>query len=255
MQLYSDLAMALDPTLLFRHVVGSDPDDWQSDFLNVATLTEESKLLALIGRQAGKTRVVSVVSTYWACYDYAVSPLTVIASGSLSQSQEVGRAVFAGIRSVVGAEGVKSENMTRLELRNGARVICLPCSDTVRGLSNARIIADESQLLDETFFAALEPMGAVCKVPKFIVLGTATSRQTKFFQYYDSKTFHVWERRSDQCPRISKKFLQEKRESLGDVLYGAEFECKWIQDGAQAISDELLEAAINRDYVPLEAQK
>lgn len=255
MQIYSDLAMALNPTLLFEKVVGSAPDDWQADFLNVATQTDESKLLALIGRQAGKTRVTSVVAAYWACFDYAISPLTVIASGSLSQSQEVGRAVFNGIRSVVGAEGVKSENMTRLELRNGARVVCLPCSDTVRGLSNARIIADESQLLDESFFAALEPMGAVCKVPKFIVLGTATSRQTKFYQYWSSNTFHTWERRSDQCPRISKKFLQEKRESLGDVLYGAEFECKWIQDGAQAIADDLLEAAIDHTYVPLESQK
>src|SRR5579862_860931 len=237
MSLASDLGYALDPCRLFEKAVGSRPDDWQKELLLAATSGPESKVLALVGRQGGKSRCVSIAAAWAAAFSPYPPSLTVIGSGSLSQSQELGRAVFAAIRAI-DPEGVKSENLTRIEMRNGSRVVCLPCSETVRGLSNAAlIICDEAQLLEQSFFQALEPMGAVAKNPKLVILGTATSRATKFYQYYASGDFKVFERRSDQCPRISKEFLADKLKTLGPLLYGAEFENKWIDDASQIISD------------------
>lgn len=126
---YETLALALDPALLFKKAVGSDPDDWQAELLYAATTGDESKILALIGRQVGKSRVVSVVAAHHAIF--SPGSLTVVGSGSLGQSQELGRQVFSAIRAV-DPDGVKAENLTRVELRSGARVICLPASETVR---------------------------------------------------------------------------------------------------------------------------
>ena len=249
--LANNLAHALDPALLFKRAVGSDPDDWQKELLFAATSGPDSKILALIGRQVGKSRVVSVAAAHHAMFSPYPPSLTVIGSGSLSQSQELGRQVFAAIRAI-DPEGVRSENLTRIELRSGSRVICLPCSETVRGLSNAAlIIADEAQLLEASFFQALEPMGAVAKNPKLIILGTATSRATKFFQYYDSGDFTVFEKRSDECPRISKQFLADKLKSLGPLLYGAEFENKWIDDASSLFSSQMIDAAMSDEVRPL----
>ncbi len=254
MSLATNLSYALDPCRLFEKAVGSPADDWQKELLLAATSGPESNLLALIGRQTGKSRVVSVAAAWAALFSPYPPSLTVIGSGSLSQSQELGRAVFGAIRAI-DPNGVKSENLTRIEMANGSRVVCLPNSETVRGLSNAAlIICDEAQLLEASFFTALEPMAAVAKNPKFIVLGTARSRATKFYEFYKSGTFKVFERRSDQCPRISKEFLAEKLASLGPLLYGAEFENKWIDDDAQVIGDDLLEAAVNNDYIPLQCR-
>lgn len=254
MSLANDLRYALDPCRLFEEAVGSPPDDWQKELLLAATLGPESKVLALVGRQAGKSRCVSVAAAYHALFSPYPPSLTVIGSGSLNQSVELGRQVFSAIRAI-DPEDVKSENLTRLELVNGSRVVCLPNSETVRGLANAAlIICDEAQLLEPSFFQALEPMGAVAKDPKFVVLGTATSRATKFYEFYKSGTFKVFERRSDQCPRISKQFLAEKLASMGPMLYGAEFENRWISDETQVIGDDLLDAAVNNDYVPLQCR-
>jgi len=246
------LAYSLDVVSFAKAATGLDLDDWQQELALAATSGDESKLLCLIGRQVGKSRAVSVVAAYHALY---LSTLTVVASGSLTQSQELGRQIFSAIRAV-DPDGVKSENLTRLELRSGARVICLPQSETVRGLSDAQcVIADEAQLISAEMFAALEPMQAVSKRPKFLVLGTCTSRATKLHEYYKSGDFKVFERRSDQCPRISKQFLADKLKSLGPLLYGAEFENKWIDDATQIVSDELLDAAINTEYVPIQCQR
>jgi hypothetical protein len=251
---FENLAWALNPVAFAKAATGLDLDDWQKELLLDATVGDESKILALIGRQSGKSCVVSVVAAYWAMFCHDESPLTVIGSGSLSQSQELGRSVFSAIRAV-DPEGVKSENLTRIELRNGSRVVCLPCSETVRGLSHARLVLDEMQLLEPGFLGAVEAMGAITKKPKFICLGTATSRATKFYEYYKSGDFKVFERRSDQCPRISKEFLADKLKSLGPLLYGAEFEHKWIDDGAQIVSDALLDAAVNDSYTPIQCMK
>lgn len=250
---FENLAYALDPVAFAKAATGLDLDDWQKELLLDATVGDQSKILALIGRQTGKSRVVSVVAAYWALFGHDEAPLTVIGSGSLSQSQELGRQVFSAIRAV-DPEGVKSENLTRIELRNGSRVIALPCSETVRGLSHARLICDEFQLLEPNFLAAIEGMGAITKKPKYICLGTATTRTTQFYTYYKSGDFKVFERRSDQCPRISKEFLADKLKSLGPLLYGAEFENKWIDDGAQVVSDELIEASIDNDYIPFQCR-
>ena len=128
--------------------------------------------------------------------------------------------------------------------------------ETVRGLSNAAlVIVDESQLVEPAMWAAMEPMQAIAKNPKLVVLGTAFTRATKFYEYYKSGDFKVFEQRADQCPRISKEFLADKMKSLGPQLYAAEFENKWLDDNAQMVSDELFDAAIDLDYLPLELLK
>lgn len=246
-----NLAYALDPAAFAKAATSLDFDDWQQELLLLATQSDESRILCLAGRQTGKSKLVSVVAAYWGIFDNEASPLTVVASGSLSQSQELGRSCFAAIRAI-DPDGVKSENMTRLELKNGHRIVCLPCSETVRGLANARIICDEAQLLDASFFAALEPMGAVTKKPKFIVLGSATTRATHFYKLHQSGLFRVFERRSDQCPRISAQFLSDLLKSLGPSLYNAEACNVWLDSDSQMVSDELLAAAIDNDYTPLE---
>ena len=177
-------------------------------------------------------------------------------SSALSQSQELGRSIFGAIREVVDDSDVQQQNLTRVEMASGSRIICLPCSETVRGLSNAAlVIVDESQLVEPAMWAAMEPMQAVAKNPKLIVLGTAFTRATKFYEFYKSGDFKVFEQRADQCSRISKQFLEDKKKSLGPLLYAAEFENKWIDDASQMISDDLLDASIDNDYIPLECLK
>jgi hypothetical protein len=251
------IACALDPILFWRIATGlSSIDDWQRDLLLAATVGDESKILALVGRQGGKSRIVSVAAAWRAIFGPHQPALVLVASGSQKQSIEMGSLIFSAIHLAdPSGEMIEAENMSTIRLRTGGRVICAAQSDSIRGVANVgTLLMDEAQLILPPMWAATEPAQAVAKDRKLLVLGTATSRATKFYEHYKSGTFRVFEKRSDQCPRISKEFLAEKRKSLGEILYAAEFENRWIEDGAQAISDELLEAAIDRSYVPLQVQ-
>jgi hypothetical protein len=248
-----NLAFALCPELLFERVVKAAPDPWQCSLLRAATSSDpaDRKILCLAGRQVGKSKAVSVVAAHHALF--SPGSLTVVGSSALTQSQELGRSIFGAIREVVDDSEVEQQNLTRIEMASGSRIVCLPCSESVRGLSNAAlVIVDESQLVEEAMWAAMEPMQAVAKNPKLIVLGTAFTQATKFYHYYKSGDFKVFEQRADACPRISPQFLEDKKKSLGPLLYAAEFENKWIDDASQMVSDDLLEAAVDDSYIPLE---
>jgi hypothetical protein len=240
LSLASNLAMSLAPELLFERVVGSPPDAWQRDLLNC----QDSKIAVLASRQVGKSRTTSVVAAHHAIY--SPGSLVVVGSASLAQSQELGRSIFSAIREV--EPEVVAQNLTRIELHNGSRVICLPASESVRGLANCSLlIIDEAARVEPPMFAALEPMQATAKNPRLILLSTPRARIGKFFEYWTGGDFTRFEARAEDCPRISKQFLASQLKNLGPMMFNCEYGLQWLDDQGALFSDEPIQAALE-DY-------
>jgi hypothetical protein len=92
--------------------------------------------------------------------------------------------VLRKVREMVlkaGAE-LKTDNVFRLELANGSRVLALPGThESIRGLTvDAWIVADEAAQLDPAIMAALHPMRTQCPNARFAMLSTAWSRTDPF---------------------------------------------------------------------------
>ena len=84
--LHDDLIYALDP-VEFSRAIGIDPDPWQSEVLR----SENKRLLLNCCRQSGKSITTSTKALHTALYK--PQSLTLIASPSLRQSQELFRKI------------------------------------------------------------------------------------------------------------------------------------------------------------------
>ncbi|MGB8685305.1 MAG: terminase family protein [Candidatus Binatus sp.] len=240
MQIYSDLAMALDPALLFARVIGAEPDEFQREILTGT----DPRVLACCGRGTGKSAATAIAAAHQALY--APGSLTIVGSPSLNVSQELGRKIFQAIKTV-DAETVQ-ENLSRIELRNGSRVIVLPASEKTRGLHGCELlIIDEGQLVEPEMFSVLEPFQSTAKNPRKIVLGTPKAKIGKFWEYFSNGQYKVLKVRSTECSRISKEFLEAQLAALGPHEFAQEYEAEFQDPTSAVFSSSLIDAA-TRDY-------
>lgn len=245
--LSTDLARALDPELFAADCGFDRLDAWQAELLS----TVSQKALLLCARQTGKSTVTSIVALHEMIY--AAPALVLHVSPSLSQSQELFRKCREMHTALDGAPEIFAESALRLELKNGSRVVSLPGSETtVRGYSAAAmVIVDEAARVGDDLLAAVRPMLATSN-GRFIALTTPAGRRGWFFDAWQNGT--GWQKLSvtaAECPRISQEFLDEQRAELGDLMFRQEFENAFVDDGAQVISSELIEAALRDDVSPL----
>src|SRR5690349_15479499 len=125
----------------------------------------------------------------------------------------------AGVKLVV-------DNVYRIELENGSRVLALPATDdTVRGLTvTGWIIADEAARLPAVLIAALRPMRARCPAARFVMISTAWSRTDQFWLAWSSD--QNWQRIKatiEEHPDIIPKDFLDKERSQGDDYFKREY--------------------------------
>jgi hypothetical protein len=182
----------------------------------------------LAARQAGKSQVAAALALRVALLRRRA--LVLLLSPSLRQSAELFRKVldlFGALRRPVG---VRAESALRLELANGSRVLSLPESErTVRGFSAVNLlVADEASRISDDLYRAIRPMLATSG-GALVALSTPFGRRGWFFRAWDEEP--DWRRvrvKAEECPRISREFLEEERRTLGERYYSQEYGCEFV---------------------------
>ena len=176
-----EAAYRVNPALWMHEVLGITPHDWQRTFL---LAPRGASIAVLTARQVGKTTAAAAGMAHSAVF--MPGSLSVIACPSQNQSAEALRKV----RDMVMMAGAKltTDNVFRLELANGSRVLALPhAQETVRGLTvDAWIVADEAAQLDPDIMGALHPMRTQCPHARLAMLSTAWSRTDPFWSVWDN---------------------------------------------------------------------
>ena len=177
MNTHREVAYRVNPALWMQDVLGIPPHDWQKTFL---LAPQGASIAVLTARQVGKTTAAAVGMAHSAVF--MPGSLSVVACPSQNQSAEALRKV----RQMVLMAGAKlaTDNVFRLELANGSRVLALPgTQESIRGLTvDSWIVADEAARLDPDIMAALHPMRTQRPDARFAVLSTAWSRTDPFSQ-------------------------------------------------------------------------
>lgn len=170
-----EVAYRLDPALWMQDVLGIKPHNWQKTFLRAP---RGSSVCVLSARQVGKTTAAAAKMAHVAIF--MPGSLSVIACPAQSQSAEALRKVR---QMVIKAGASTNDNVYKLELDNGSRVIALPGThESIRGLTvEGLIVADEAAQLDPAIMAALHPMRTQCPNAQFVMLSTAWSRNDPFW--------------------------------------------------------------------------
>lgn len=245
---WSDDAVDPIPRLEFALAGGIEPDPWQE----LVLASEEKKLLFNCCRQAGKSTVAAVLADWEAVY--VPGTLVLMLAPSLRQSGELFRTCLGILKSVdVPVPSIVQESALRVELENGSRIIALPGSEsTTRGYSGAGlVIIDEASRVPDELITAVRPTLATTN-GRLVCLSTPAGRRGFFWAEWSVGM--GWERTkitADDCPRISKEFLEDERRMLGEHAYRQEYECEFLDADTAVFSSEMIEAALSDEVQPL----
>jgi len=235
MQGLTSLQMRLD-RVRFARACGLDaPDPWQGLMLR----STHPRVIANCHRQSGKSTVAALVALHQALF--TPSSLALLLSPTLRQSSELFRKCLDVYRALGRSEPAEAESALRLELENGSRIISLPGKEgTVRGISKVKLlIIDEASRVPDELYKAVRPMLAVSG-GRLILLSTPFGTRGFYYEeYLRREKWDYYEVPAEECPRISKEFLEEEKETMGEWWFEQEYHCKFLsgQDAAFRIED------------------
>lgn len=246
--LANDLALALDPVQLSLRA-GIRPDPWQVDVLR----STAPRLLLNCCRQSGKSTTSATLAVHTTVYQ--PNSLVVLLAPSLRQSLELFKKCLAVFQVLGRSVPTESETKLSIELDNGSRVVTLPGRDdsTIRGFSSvALLIVDEAARVDDRVYQSVRPMLAVSG-GRLIAMSTPWGQRGWWYSEWE-RGGSTWERievPASACPRISAEFLDEERRSLGPLVFGSEYECRFVDNDNAVFRSEDIDAALTDAVLPL----
>lgn len=244
--LKDDLRHALDPACFAIEKLDFKPDPWQLQVLR----WPGKRLLLNCSRQSGKSTTTAIIALHRALF-YPRS-LILLVSSSMRQSGELFRKV-SDYHAFLDDQEPQENNKLSMILNNGSRIISLPSSEaTVRGFSGAAlIIEDEASRVPDDLYRAMRPMLAVSG-GRLILMSTPFGKRGHFFEEWSQG--QGWERvivTAEQCPRISRVFLEEERRSIGEWWFRQEYECEFMETVDSVFTYDMVVASMTNEVEPL----
>ena len=251
------LLQRLDPTYIMKKG-GFEAANWQREFL----ASTSNRILLLCPRQVGKSESISVLALNRAL-NFPGRPVLIIAPKE-DQAQETLRKVKHYLRFMVNVN-IKECKIAekKIELPNGSRIIALPDKDTIRGASNASMVAlDEASRLSDSIYAAVEPM--VGKDTKFIMASTPFGKKGLFFNTWErlekpvigKKNLNAWHKIKvtiyDCLYRYSKDVIEAKKTdiNLSKKEFNQEYMCEFVDTVDNVFDRKLVDAAFSDEVIP-----
>jgi hypothetical protein len=226
---------------------GLPPDPWQAELLRAAP----RRTLLLCSRQAGKSQTAAALALQAALLE--APALVLLLSPTQRQSGELYKdkvlRLYDGLGRPVAATQQTALTMT---LANGSRIVSLPGEEsTIRCYSGVRLlIVDEAARVPDDLYRSVRPMLAVSG-GRLICLSTPFGKRGFFHDEWHGT--NDWRRvriSAEQCPRISREFLEEERAAIGDRWFRQEYLCSFEDTAAALFAYEDLAAAIDPGVKP-----
>lgn len=227
MALVEDFLITADPVEFSVRRLDFTPDPWQADVLR----SDANKLLMNCCRQSGKSTITAILALHEAMFK--LDQLILLLSPSMRQSRELFRKVqeFLAIYQVKSEVKVNLPEDNKLECRfeNDSRIVSLPSKEqTIRGFSAANlIIIDESSRVEDEVYYSIRPMLAVSG-GRIILLSTPFGKRGHFHKEWSNDDFEKYKITANDCPRITKEFLEKEKRDLGEFYYQQEYMCEFV---------------------------
>lgn len=215
-----------DPVTFAREVLAFEPFEYQAKIL-----TDNSKrILVCAGRQVGKSMCIAAKAIHFALCNK--STVTLIVSVTERQST----LMFEKIVSLLGSKLpglIKEMNKTRIVLSNGSKIIAVPSGrygNTIRGFTIDLAIIDEAAfvpegVITEAVFPILSTTDGLCWM-----LSTPYDKDHFFYRAFNKTNWSVYHLPSSANPKISKEFLDEQRDTVGELRFQREYEAQFVDD-------------------------
>lgn len=235
-------------------------DKWQQD-----VMSHQGSITIRAGRQVGKSTVIAMKAANFA----AAHPntVTLVIAASHTQSKLLFEKIRGEIDFMIDAgktEYFEPPTLTRIILKNGARIYALPAGRTgyfIRGFTVDLLIADEAAYIAEEVWKAVIPMIAVSKKMRklgwIILLSTPFGKGGYFFNSHHDNDFRQFHISSEKCSRIPKDFLIKERNRMTKAEYAQEYLGEFIDEWNQMFPTALIKKCMTfiewnfeREYKP-----
>jgi Terminase large subunit, T4likevirus-type, N-terminal len=242
MDLGTETALRLDPSLLMEMAGFATVDPWQRQLLR----SRDERVLLCSSRQLGKSTATAVCALVQA-YLYPGS-LVLLISTSKDQAIEL----FRKVSSIHGKLQLVSETKQLtdyLELANGSRLIALPAlADSVRGYSAASLVViDEcSRVTDDVWTAVLPTV--ISSRGRVIGLSTPAGKSGRFYELWIDPTnswLKIMARAADSI-RISPEALAQIRQDIGPRRFRNEIGNEFLADVDSYFSSDAIDQILER---------
>jgi Terminase large subunit, T4likevirus-type, N-terminal len=237
-----------DPVEFARTRLGLDPDEPQCTVLR----STAKRGILNCTRQWGKSTVSAAKALHRA---FTVDKsLVLVASPGERQSAEWMRKAGDMLSHMDIPRRGDGDNAISLLLPNRSRIIGLPgTEDTIRGFSAvSMLLIDEASRVEGGLYHALRPMLAVGDGDLWL-MSTPKGKRGFFYE--------AWEHGGDdwlrvrvpatECPRISKKFLEEQRSVMGLAWFRQEHMCEFGEGLVGVFDRDVVERAVDENLEPL----
>ena len=237
----SDLALYLrtleervDPTALFRRVVGAPCDPWQSDMLR----SRSPFAMVLASRRIGKSQTTGVLAAQTVA---APERTVLILSPTLSQSQLLFKKCLQAWQAM--ALPIQKTRLTQqvMELENGSAVVCVPAGqdgESARGwgVKNGGILVyEEGAFIPDAVYDATLP---IREDGGRILMITTPGRKGGFAHrlWVENDEIEKITARSTDIPRMAEKVAFD-RKFMPPVQFAVEHELRWLGGGGTPFFD------------------
>lgn len=228
---------------------GYTPDPWQSELLR----SRPYRAIVCWGRQSGKTRAVSAVVLSQALF--RPPSLILISSYNQKKSKEMLIKVMELYKPFAFEFPLTVDTTEEKRFGHGSRIIALTGDDdSPRSYTADIVVLDEAAYTSDGLRASIDACLAVNNGP-LVAMSTPPPQPVGW--WYGTWTRDEaldpsqaagpdrggwqaavgddgWYRtmvRSNECPRISSRFLSQARVDIGDEQYLREYECKFPDRG------------------------
>jgi len=206
-------------------VLGVKPFSYQAKLLE----DESKRIVACMGRQTGKTTSIAMKAIHFADTNPNVTVL--ITAPSLRQSM----IMFDRITTFVYSSARLRNKVVRITrtlvyFENGSRIIALPCSEhRLRGYAASMVICDEASWISEKAITqVLFPMLTTTQ-GYAIFLSTPWDKNHFFYRAFINPQYSVHKVKSEQCPLVTKEFLEEMKQNMTHEAYLMEYEAEFVE--------------------------
>ena len=209
------------------------PDPTQESMLRA----NPHRVILNCGRQWGKSIVCAALAVHRA---WTVPNTLVLIVGP---ARRQGREFVEKCQSMLRNMGVRPVaapgHENSIALKNGSRIIGIPAREaTIRGFSANLLFIDEAAFVPDDIYHVLRPMLGATKGDLWL-LSTPNGKQGFFHETWAyQKEWVKFFSPSTQCPRITAKFLEEERNTIGLDKFAREYLCEF-QESEDALFSQL----------------
>lgn len=142
-------------------------------------------------------------------------------------------------------KGKQYQTKSKLELRNGTKILCLPTGldgRGIRGYTVDLLIADEAAFIPRRVWDAVVPMIStrIKHGARMVLLSTPFGRENYFHDCFDDPNFTKFHVSSEECTRIPKEFLEQQKKRMSKISYSQEWLGEFADGQMQWFKDSLI---------------